>query len=74
MLDKYHTVDIIRRIYWMLGPNGARRKLGWPFKEDIRDDDWDPIDEVSEEDYIPDSDTQVQARTASYIKRDGNDY
>ena len=73
-MSTYHEVEIIRRVYWFLGPNGARKKLGWPFPEDSKSDDWDPIDEVSDSDYIPDSDAQEAARTKAYLIRDGNDY
>ena len=64
----------LRRMYWFLGANGARKILKWPYPEDIKDDDWDPMDDVKETEFRQPGPEQFNARIRALERAYGNDY
>jgi hypothetical protein len=74
VIDPKHPVSVIRRVYWFLGPNLARKFSGWPVKNDIRPEDWDPRDEVSELEYRVTNAQQIEDRDFAWQLRGGNEY
>ena len=74
VIDPKHDVLQLRKLCWLIGPNGARINLRWPRKLDIRAHDWDPREDVEDSEYRDSNIRQEEARECMLKKRDGNEY